>query len=92
MKHIDIIRYETEIEVQKVGTGELHCYKNPIEMITENLIAVNLMKVFAEESQARNKYEFFVEVAFNEGFHKIARFFQKVANNEKFHAIVEFKA
>lgn len=63
-----------------------------MEMITENLTAVNLMKAFAGESQARNKYDFFAEVAENEGLHRIARFFREAALNEKYHAMAEFKA
>ncbi len=63
-----------------------------MECITADLNAVNLMKAFAGESQARNKYEFFAEVAQNEGLHRIARFFQEAADNEKYHAMAEFKA
>jgi desulfoferrodoxin-like iron-binding protein len=81
-----------EVEVQNVGGGTLVCCGQDMEMITTNLTAVNLMKAFAGESQARNKYEFFAEVAFNEGYHRIARFFQEAANNEKYHAMAEFKA
>lgn len=81
-----------EVEVQHVGGGTLVCCGQDMEMITKNLTAVNLMKAFAGESQARNKYEFFAEVAFNEGYHRIARFFQEAANNEKYHAMAEFKA
>ncbi|WP_200762362.1 ferritin family protein [Nitrosophilus alvini] len=81
-----------EVEVQKVGGGTLVCCGEEMECITENLTAVNLMKAFAGESQARNKYEFFAEVARNEGLHKIARFFQEAADNEKYHAMAEFKA
>ena len=81
-----------EVEVQNVGGGKLHCCGQEMEMITTNLTAVNLMKAFAGESQARNKYEFFAEIAFEEGLHKIAKFFQEAANNEKYHAIAEFKA
>jgi desulfoferrodoxin-like iron-binding protein len=81
-----------EVEVQHVGGGKLVCCGQDMEMITSNLTAVNLMKAFAGESQARNKYEFFAEVAFNEGYHRIARFFQEAANNEKYHAMAEFKA
>jgi desulfoferrodoxin-like iron-binding protein len=47
------------IEVQEVGGGTLHCCGQEMVCITENLTAVNLMKAFAGESQARNKYEFF---------------------------------
>ena len=81
-----------EVEVQAVGAGTLNCCGEDMEMITENLTAVNLMKAFAGESQARNKYEFFADVAFEEGLHRIARHFQEAANNEKYHAMAEFKA
>ena len=81
-----------EVEVQNVGGGTLHCCGEAMEMVTTNLTAVNLMKAFAGESQARNKYEFFAKIAFDEGYHKIARFFQEAAENEKYHAIAEFKA
>ncbi len=81
-----------EVEVQKVGGGTLVCCGEEMVCITENLTAVNLMKAFAGESQARNKYEFFAEVAYKEGLHRIARFFQEAADNEKYHAVAEFKA
>lgn len=81
-----------EVEVQHVGGGKLVCCGEAMECITENLTAVNLMKAFAGESQARNKYEFFAQVAFDEGYHRIARFFQEAADNEKYHAMAEFKA
>lgn len=81
-----------EVEVQVAGSGTLVCCGEPMSCTTENLTAVNLMKAFAGESQARNKYEFFAEVAKNEGYHKIARFFQEAADNEKYHAQAEFKA
>ncbi|MDY0328748.1 MAG: rubrerythrin family protein, partial [Arcobacteraceae bacterium] len=32
------------------------------------------------------------EVAFKEGYHRIARFFQEAADNEKYHAMAEYKA
>ncbi|ROL62260.1 rubrerythrin family protein, partial [Bacteroidetes/Chlorobi group bacterium ChocPot_Mid] len=35
----------------------------------------NLLKSFAGESQARNRYEFFAKVARNEGFEQIANIF-----------------
>ncbi|WP_457607878.1 ferritin family protein [Nitratifractor sp.] len=81
-----------KVEVQHVGGGKLVCCGQPMECVTENLTAVNLMKAFAGESQARNKYEFFAEVAMEEGLHRIARFFQEAADNEKYHAMAEFKA
>jgi desulfoferrodoxin-like iron-binding protein len=81
-----------EVEVQSVGGGTLTCCGEAMEMTTENLTAVNLMKAFAGESQARNKYEFFADVAYEEGLHRIARHFQEAANNEKYHAMAEYKA
>jgi len=46
----------------------------------------NLLKAFAGESQARNRYEFFAKVAKKEGYEQIAAIFQETANNEKEHA------
>ncbi|QDF29389.1 ferritin family protein [Halarcobacter anaerophilus] len=80
------------IEVQNVGGGELHCCGQAMEMITENLTAVNLMKAFAGESMARNKYEYFAKVAQKEGYRDIAEHFQRAANNEKKHANLELRA
>ncbi|MBL0721523.1 MAG: desulfoferrodoxin FeS4 iron-binding domain-containing protein [Sulfurovum sp.] len=77
------------IEVQNVGGGELRCCGEAMEMITENLTSVNLMKAFAGESQARNKYEYFAKVAQKEGYRDIAEHFQRAADNEKVHAKLE---
>jgi len=46
----------------------------------------NLLKSFAGESQARNRYEFFAKVAKKEGYEQISRIFQETANQEKQHA------
>ena len=46
----------------------------------------NLKFAFAGESQARNKYTFFAEVARAEGFEQIAAIFEETAANEKAHA------
>jgi len=46
----------------------------------------NLMKAFAGESQARNKYTFFAGVAKKEGFEQISAIFLETADNEKEHA------
>ncbi len=51
----------------------------------------NLLKSFAGESQARNRYEFFVSVAKKEGYEQIAAIFQETANQEKEHAKRFFK-
>lgn len=80
-----------EVEVQTVGGGKLTCCNEEMEMITKNLTAVNLMKAFAGESQARNKYEFFAEIAQESGWHKIAEHFNEAALNEKYHAKKELE-
>ena len=51
----------------------------------------NVQAAFAGESQARNKYTFFAEVARKEGYHYIARIFEETAENEKQHAKDHFK-
>ena len=51
----------------------------------------NLMKAFAGESQARNKYTYFASKAKKEGYEQIAAIFQETADNEKEHAKMWFK-
>jgi rubrerythrin len=51
----------------------------------------NLLKAFAGESQARNRYTYFSGVAKKEGFEQIAAIFIETADNEKEHAKVFFK-
>jgi rubrerythrin len=51
----------------------------------------NLKAAFAGESQARNKYTYFAEVARNEGLHFIANLFDETARNEMQHAKDEFR-
>ncbi|PLX16965.1 MAG: rubrerythrin family protein [Marinilabiliales bacterium] len=51
----------------------------------------NLLKSFAGESQAKNRYEFFAKVAKKEGYEQIAAFFQETAMQEQSHAKVFFK-
>ena len=46
----------------------------------------NLLKSFAGESQARNRYEFFSKAAKKEGYEQISRIFQETADQEKQHA------
>ena len=43
----------------------------------------NVQAAFAGESQARNKYTFFAEVARQEGYHYIAKIFEETAENEQ---------
>lgn len=51
----------------------------------------NLLKSFAGESQARNRYTYFASAAKKEGYEQIAAFFIETAENEKEHAKVFFK-
>jgi len=46
----------------------------------------NLLKAFAGESQARNRYTYFASVARKEGYVQIADIFEETANQEKEHA------
>ena len=51
----------------------------------------NLMKAFAGESQARNRYTYFASVARNEGYKQIEAIFLETADNEKEHAKLFYK-
>ncbi|HNW48707.1 MAG: rubrerythrin family protein [Bacteroidales bacterium] len=51
----------------------------------------NLLKAFAGESQARNRYTYFSGVAKKEGFEQIAAVFAETAEQEKEHAKAFFK-
>ena len=51
----------------------------------------NLLKAFAGESQARNRYTFFANQARKDGFEQIAGIFLETADNEKEHAELFFK-
>lgn len=51
----------------------------------------NLLKAFAGESQARNRYTFFASAARKEGYIQIQRIFEETAANEKEHAEIFFK-
>lgn len=51
----------------------------------------NLLKAFAGESQAKNRYEFFAKQAKKEGFEQIAWIFMETAREEQAHAKRFFK-
>ena len=51
----------------------------------------NLLKAFAGESQARNRYTYSASTARKEGFEQIANIFTETADNEKEHAKVFFR-
>ncbi|MBQ1224785.1 MAG: rubrerythrin family protein, partial [Alistipes sp.] len=51
----------------------------------------NLLKAFAGESQARNRYTFFAKRAKKEGYEQIAAIFNETAAQEQEHAELFFK-
>ena len=51
----------------------------------------NLLKSFAGESQARNRYTFFASAARKEGYEQISAIFRETSDNEKEHAKIFFK-
>lgn len=51
----------------------------------------NLLKAFAGESQARNRYTYFASVAKKEGYEQISAIFLETSENEKEHAKIFFK-
>ncbi|MCX6239113.1 MAG: rubrerythrin family protein [Bacteroidia bacterium] len=59
--------------------------------IKGSLTEQNLLKAFAGESQAKNRYEFFAEKAKEEGYEQLAAIFGKTALQEQSHAKQFFK-
>jgi rubrerythrin len=51
----------------------------------------NLMEAFSGESQARNKYTYFANIAQREGYDQISEIFLKTARNEQEHARIWFE-
>ena len=51
----------------------------------------NILKAFAGESQARNRYTYFASKAKKEGYVQISKIFEETANQEKEHAKRLFK-
>ena len=51
----------------------------------------NLMEAFSGESQARNKYTYFANIAQNEGYEQLSEIFLSTARNEQEHARIWFE-
>ncbi len=51
----------------------------------------NLLKAFAGESQAKNRYQFFAKQAKKDGYEQIAAFFEETALQEECHAKIFFR-
>jgi rubrerythrin len=58
--------------------------------LKESKTVQNLLKAFAGESQARNRYTYFASVAKKEGYEQISAVFIETADNEKEHAKIFF--
>lgn len=54
--------------------------------LAQSRTAQNLLKAFAGESQARNRYTYAAAIARQEGFEHIAAIFEETARNEQEHA------
>jgi len=61
-----------------------------LKSIKGSITEGNLLKAFAGESQARNRYTFAASVARKEGYEQISAIFQETADNEKEHAKIFF--
>ena len=62
-----------------------------MKSVKGTLTEKNLLKSFAGESQARNRYNFFASVAKKEGYEQISGVFMETAEQEKEHAKKFFK-
>ncbi|WP_291635548.1 rubrerythrin [Clostridium sp.] len=62
-----------------------------MKMLKGTKTAENLMKSFAGESQARNRYTYYASIAKKEGYVQISNIFTETAGNEKEHAERFFK-
>ena len=51
----------------------------------------NLRQAFAGESQARNKYTYYMQMASDEGLEELAKFYRRMAENEMVHARLWFE-
>jgi rubrerythrin len=54
-------------------------------------IEKNLQEAFAGESQARNKYTYFANIAQRKGYNQLSEIFLKIARNEQEHARIWFE-
>jgi len=63
----------------------------PVNKYSGTKTEKNLMEAFAGESQARNKYTYFAEIARREGYEQLAEIFLKTARNEQEHARLWFE-
>ena len=69
----------------------LKTYKTMKNALKGTLTEENLLKAFAGESQARNRYDYFASQAKKDGYEQIAAVFATTADQEKEHAKRFFK-
>lgn len=69
----------------------LKTYKTMKNILKGTLTEENLLKAFAGESQARNRYDYFASQAKKDGYEQIAAVFATTADQEKEHAKRFFK-
>ena len=69
----------------------LKTYKTMKNTLKGTLTEENLLKAFAGESQARNRYDYFASQAKKDGYEQIAAVFATTADQEKEHAKRFFK-
>lgn len=62
-----------------------------MKSLRDSRTAENLLKAFAGESQARNRYTYYASTAKKEGYVQISNLFIETADNEKEHAKRFFK-
>jgi len=74
---------ESMVKQKKTGRQDM-------AMLKGSQTEKNLLKAFAGESQARNRYTFFSSQAKKEGYEQIAWIFADTADNEKEHAKLFF--
>ena len=86
----DVIGDEKEVDTETESMLEKHPYRRKY-MVKGTKTEQNLLKAFAGESQARNRYTMFASVARKEGYEKISEVFLNTASNEYEHANLFYK-
>ena len=73
------------------GTYITYIFHYSYGLVLIPALLIQIIKAFAGESQARNKYTYFASVAKKEGYEQMSALFLKTADNEKEHAKMWFK-
>ncbi len=70
----------------KITLNFILIWRDGMNSLKGTKTAENLMKAFAGESQARNRYHYYASTAKKEGYVQISNLFLETAENEKEHA------